>query len=66
MSQAEFLERGGLGEDIDRLVSEERELAVDGDPMRRLQVRSEHTDAATLLHPRGLGDFRVLLARRRA
>jgi SAM-dependent MidA family methyltransferase len=66
MSQAEFLERWGLGDDIDRLVSEERELAIDGDPMRRLQVRSEHTDAATLLHPRGLGDFRVLLARRRA
>ncbi len=60
VSQAEFLGRWGLGGEIDRLVSEERELAGGGDPMRRLQVRSEHTDAATLLHPRGLGDFRVL------
>jgi SAM-dependent MidA family methyltransferase len=65
VSQAEFLERWGLGDEIDRLVSEERELAAGGDPMRRLQVRSEHTDAATLLHPRGLGDFRVLVAHRR-
>ena len=41
-----------------------RELALarDGDPLERLQVRSERTDAETLLHPRGLGDFRVLVA----
>ena len=30
-----------------------------GDAMERLLVRSEATDAETLLHPRGLGDFRV-------
>jgi len=26
-----------------------------------LKVRSEGTDADTLLHPRGLGDFRVIV-----
>jgi hypothetical protein len=30
--------------------------------MARLAVRAERTDAETLLHPRGLGDFRVLVA----
>jgi hypothetical protein len=32
--------------------------------MARLVVRSEMTNAETLLHPRGLGDFRVLVARK--
>ena len=64
LTQAEFLERWGLRDEIERLVAEERALAIDGDPVRRLEVRSEHTDAATLLHPRGLGDFRVLVAHR--
>jgi len=31
--------------------------------MARLKVRSEATDARTLLHPRGLGDFRVMVAK---
>ena len=43
----------------------ERDLARSGDAMQRLVVRSEATDAETLLHPRGLGDFRVMVARRR-
>jgi hypothetical protein len=30
--------------------------------MERLRLRSEATDAETLLHPRGLGDFRVMVA----
>ncbi len=64
-TQAEFLRLWGLGDEIERLHEEERRLAVDGDPMRRLEVRAEHTDAATLLHPRGLGDFRVMVAHRR-
>jgi len=62
LTQAEFLERWGLKEVIARLVDEERALAVDGNPMERLRTRAEHTDAGTLLHPRGLGDFRVVVA----
>jgi len=30
--------------------------------MERLQARSDLGDGRTLLHPRGLGDFRVLVA----
>jgi hypothetical protein len=32
--------------------------------MARLKIRSDLTDGETLLHPRGLGDFRVLVARK--
>jgi hypothetical protein len=32
--------------------------------MERLRLRTLKTEAETLLHPRGLGDFRVLVARR--
>jgi len=60
--QAEFLERWGLGSHIELMRERERQLARDGDAMERLQLRSEITDAETLLHPRGLGDFRVLVA----
>ena len=31
--------------------------------MERLAARSKRTEAETLLHPRGLGDFRVMVAR---
>ena len=44
--------------------AEELALARDGDPMERLRVRSLITGGEALLHPRGLGDFRVLVARR--
>lgn len=62
--QDEFLAAWGLGERLDRLRAEEREAARAGDAMRRLALRSDRTDGETLLHPRGLGDFRVLVARR--
>ena len=44
-----------------RLRQEELELAKGNDAMARLKLRSELKDAETLLHPRGLGDFRVLV-----
>ncbi|MBM3694750.1 MAG: hypothetical protein FJW79_02290 [Actinobacteria bacterium] len=62
--QAEFLERWGLRESLARLRAEELALAREGDPMERLRVRSLITGGEALLHPRGLGDFRVLVARR--
>lgn len=62
MRQDDFLGAWGLRDEISRLRSMERDLARDGSAMERLRVRSETTDAATLLHPRGLGDFRVLIA----
>lgn len=63
-SQAGFLERWGLAELLSRRRAEELALARDGDPLERLQVRSLVTGGEALLHPRGLGDFRVLVARR--
>jgi hypothetical protein len=38
------------------------ELARRGDTDARLRLRSQVSEAETLLHPRGLGDFRVLVA----
>ncbi len=62
LRQDDFLAEWGLRDEITRLRHRERALAGDGDVMKRLQVRSETVDAETLLHPRGLGDFRVLVA----
>ena len=61
--QDAFLSGLGLATEVRRLRYEELELARGDDEMARLQVRSERTDAETLLHPRGLGDFRVMVAR---
>jgi len=60
--QDDFLTNLGLRNELSRIRREELEEARDGDPLRRLTLRSERTDAETLLHPRGLGDFRVLVA----
>jgi len=62
--QDDFLASLGLREIVSDLRHRERDLARSGDAMERLVVRSEATDADTLLHPRGLGDFRVLVARK--
>ncbi len=62
--QDDFLTALGLRDDIRALRDRELELARDPDrAIERLRVRSERTDAETLLHPRGLGDFRVMVAR---
>ncbi|MDX2465803.1 MAG: SAM-dependent methyltransferase, partial [Acidimicrobiia bacterium] len=63
--QDDFLDNLGLRDVVSDLRHRERDLARSGDAMQRLIVRSEATDAETLLHPRGLGDFRVLVATKR-
>lgn len=61
--QDDFLRSLGLGDVLRDLHAREVAEAAEGDPIERLKLRSERTDAETLLHPRGLGDFRVLVAR---
>ncbi|MGH9895660.1 MAG: SAM-dependent methyltransferase, partial [bacterium] len=62
MRQDEFLEKLGLRERLADL--RRQELAAAGtDESLRLQIRSQRTAGETLLHVRGLGDFRVLIAR---
>lgn len=60
--QDDFLAEHGLRDEISRLRHRELELARSGDEMERLRVRTIRTEAETLMHPRGLGDFRVLVA----
>ncbi|MCP3973475.1 MAG: hypothetical protein GY720_03165 [bacterium] len=59
--QDDFLAGLGLRDTLAELRRQELELARGDDAMARLKVRSELKDAETLLHPRGLGDFRVLV-----
>jgi SAM-dependent MidA family methyltransferase len=61
--QDDFLTELGLREEMSRLRQEELALARSGDELARLQVRSRRIEAETVLNPRGLGDFRVLVAR---
>jgi SAM-dependent MidA family methyltransferase len=61
--QDDFLADLGLREVMSSLRHEELALARSGDELARLQARSRRTDAEALLNPRGLGDFRVLVAR---
>lgn len=62
--QDDFLASLGLRERVRAMRYEELELARAGDEMARLRLRTLRTEAETLLHPRGLGDFRVVVARR--
>ena len=66
LRQDDFLAGLGLRDVVRDLRRRELTLARSGDAMARLVVRSEMTNAETLLHPRGLGDFRVLVARKGA
>ncbi len=61
--QDDFLAGLGLRDEVRELRHRELVLARDGDPLQRLEIRSARGDAETLLHPRGLGDFRVMVAR---
>ncbi|MCJ7725193.1 MAG: SAM-dependent methyltransferase [Acidimicrobiia bacterium] len=61
--QDDFLSELGLEERLAALRQRELELARSGDAIARLQVRSRLADGRTLLHPRGLGDFRAMVAR---
>jgi SAM-dependent MidA family methyltransferase len=58
--QDEFLAELGLRGRLSELRHAELEAARAGDEMERLRLRTLKTEAETLLHPRGLGDFRVL------
>ncbi len=62
--QDDFLASLGLRDRVKVMRHEELELARAGDEMARLRLRTLRTEAETLLHPRGLGDFRVVVARR--
>jgi SAM-dependent MidA family methyltransferase len=58
--QDDFLSEFGLRDRLSDLRKAELEAARSGDEMGRLRLRTLKTEAETLLHPRGLGDFRVL------
>jgi SAM-dependent MidA family methyltransferase len=62
--QDDFLTGLGLGDRLSGLRHAELEAARSCDEMERLRLRSLKTEVETLLHPRGLGDFRVLVASR--
>lgn len=59
--QDDFLAEWDLRSVVKDLKLKELESARSGDTVTQLTVRSERVDAETLLHPRGLGDFRVLI-----
>ncbi len=63
--QDDYLATLGLRDRISEMRHRELELARSGDAMERLKVRTRRTEAETLMHPRGLGDFRVLVASNR-
>lgn len=58
--QDDFLSALGLRDRLADLRRTELEAARSGDDPERLRLRNLKTEAETLLHPRGLGDFRVL------
>lgn len=58
--QDDFLSVWGLRQVVSDLRQRELELAREGKTMAQLELRSERIAAETLLHPRGLGDFRVM------
>ena len=62
--QDDFLAEFGLRDRIKVMRHEELALARSGDELARLRIRTLRTEAETLMHPRGLGDFRVVVARR--
>lgn len=63
ISQADFLNRFDLSERLVEMRTQELTAARQGEVMAQLQGRTMRTAGETLLHPRGLGDFRVLIAR---
>ncbi len=59
--QDEFLAEWGLRKVISAMKQQELAHARAGETMRQLEVKSDRINAETLLHPRGLGDFRALV-----
>jgi SAM-dependent MidA family methyltransferase len=64
LRQDDFLAGLGLRDRLSELRRSELDAARAGDAMERLRLRTLRTEAETLLHPRGLGDFRVLVCRK--
>ena len=62
--QDDYLVDLGVRARISEMRKQELELARSGDEMERLKLRTLRTDAEALIHPRGLGDFRVLVTQR--
>lgn len=62
LRQDDFLSRFGLRQRLSELRQTELSAARAGEDMERLRLRTLRTEAEVLLHPRGLGDFRVLIA----
>jgi len=58
--QDHFLASLGLRKRLTDLRKLELDAARAGDDMERLRLRTLKTEVETLMHPRGLGDFRVL------
>ncbi len=61
LRQDDFLTELGLRHRLSEVRHHELEAARSGDEAKRLRLRSQKTEIETLLHPRGLGDFRVLI-----
>lgn len=59
--QDDFLSELGLRDRLSTIRHNELEAARSGNEMERLKLRTLKTEIETLLHPRGLGDFRVLI-----
>ncbi|MEX0795206.1 MAG: SAM-dependent methyltransferase [Acidimicrobiia bacterium] len=59
--QDDFLSELGLRDRLSELRYQELEATRAGNDRERLTIRSTRTGVETLLHPRGLGDFRVLV-----
>jgi SAM-dependent MidA family methyltransferase len=59
--QDDFLSEWGLRRVVSDMRHRELELARAGETMQQLQIKSDRIAAEALLHPRGLGDFRVLV-----
>lgn len=62
LRQDDFLSELGLRDRLGQLRRAELEASRSGDEMERLRLRTLKTEVETLLHPRGLGDFRVMIA----
>lgn len=61
--QDEWLASWGLRDKLGALRHEALELAREGRVMDQIAVKSDITGVETVMHPRGLGDFRVLTAK---
>jgi len=64
LRQDDFLEQWGLGERLSALRRGVLIAARQGRTMDQLKLKSQVIEAETLLHPRGLGDFRVAVCRK--